>query len=164
MRAQMGRAVRTKLVPVTSPVATMAPSDHTVTPIHRMRVSVKAAPNICTKPKVSRTMAQLSRGKAALSDAFAISFSIFSPFGPTMGFFGRKLEAQTSFFRNLVAKRHVMPDFIVEVRHAFSGPPQPNQELMMPGGITHRRSVAGRGILRNYGQNNNSPETCLWRV
>jgi hypothetical protein len=60
----------------------------------------------------------LNQALAAISKT--TSFSIF---GPTMGFSMRKLEAQASFFRNLFAKRHVKPDFVVEVRHAFSGPP-----------------------------------------
>jgi hypothetical protein len=49
-----------RLVPVTRPVATTAPSHQVFTPVHKISVSANTAQNICTKPKTSRTIAQRS--------------------------------------------------------------------------------------------------------
>jgi hypothetical protein len=55
--------------------------------------------------------------------------------------------------------RNATSCLILSLRSDVPSPVHPNQNLMMTGGIAHRRIVAGPGNLRNYGRNNNSQET-----
>jgi hypothetical protein len=49
----------------------------------------------------------------------------FGSIGSNCDHFCWKLETQTRFFGDFLSEFHVMPDFIVQVRHAFASPPRP---------------------------------------